>query len=40
MERDDKGLGVLFGIKCGVNDNVGNRWNERVFGTIMEEREI
>ena len=22
MERDDKGLGVLFGIECGVNDNV------------------
>ena len=22
MERDDKGLGVLFGIECGVNANV------------------
>ena len=22
MEREDKGLGVLFGIECGVNDVV------------------
>ena len=22
MERDDKGLGVLFGIEYGLNDNV------------------
>ena len=34
MEREDKGLGVLLGIECGVNDKV----MDGVFGTSMEEK--
>ena len=40
MERDDKGLGVLLGIECGVNDKVmdGMRMKEFLEQVGMEEK--
>ena len=39
MERDDKGLGVLFGIECGVNDIVIDGMKE-FLEQVWKKREL